>query len=306
MQRPFGILNVNKPPGVTSRRVVNRVARLAKPGKAGHAGTLDPLASGVLIVCVGSATRLISSVQQQPKVYRAVFQLGMRSDTDDITGEMIVDAGCRTVSADQVKTLLPRFVGRIEQVPPKFSAVHVNGRRAYQLARSGRDVHLSPRTVHVRQIELIAFEFPRLELDIECGSGTYIRSIGRDMGEQLGCGAVMSDLVRTRIGPYSIDSAVDLASLKDENFSENLLPAVTAVVGLPQYRCSPDQLQEIRHGRPISCDDTRFADETTVAVLTPDGHLACLARFNNQSLAPKQVFPFWDGVENNTPGEPGG
>ena len=294
MQRPFGILNAGKPPGVTSRWVVDRVARLVKPAKAGHAGTLDPLASGVLVVCVGSATRLISAVQRQPKVYRAVFQLGRRSDTDDVTGDVVIDAGADPVSVDELRALLPRFVGRIEQVPPKFSAVHVNGRRAYQLARSGQKVDLPPRTVHVSRIDLIAFEYPRLQLEIECGSGTYIRSIGRDLGEELGCGAVMSDLVRTRIGPYRLETAVEPASWTAENLRDNLLPAVTAVADFPRYRCPPDRLEELRHGRPIPCDETEVPDDATIAVLTPEGRLACLARCNRGNLSPKQVFPFWE------------
>jgi len=209
-----------------------------------------------------------------------------------VTGDVVVAPDIRPIALNDVQARLPGFVGRIEQVPPKFSAVHVNGQRAYQLARSGRDVDLAPRTVHVRRIELIAFAFPRLELEIECGSGTYIRSIGRDLGEQLGCGAVMSDLVRTRIGPYPIETAIDPASLTDETFSEHLLPAVTAVAELSHYRCPPDQLQDIHHGRPIPCDETAFPHAATVAVLAPDGRLACLARYDNGSLAPKQVFPF--------------
>src|SRR4051812_7138067 len=193
-----GVLNLNKPPGATSRDVVNRVVQLERKLKVGHAGTLDPLATGVLVVCVGAATRLIENVQRMPKVYRTVVRLGARSDTLDADGrvtevehpEVPDEGGIRAAMADQV--------GRIAQRPPAFSALKVEGRRAYDLARAGRDVDLAPRPVRIDRIDLLAYAWPRLELEIACGSGTYIRSIARDVGEALGCGGLVDVLVRTR------------------------------------------------------------------------------------------------------------
>ena len=290
--RAFGLLNIDKPAGVTSRKVVDVVARLVKPAKAGHAGTLDPLATGVLVVCVGPATRLIGMVQAQPKTYRATFRLGFRSDTDDIEGTVVETTPDPAVTQADVERLLPRFVGRIEQVPPQYSAVHVEGRRAYQLARRGEEVELKARTVEVYRIELLELTGRELRLEIECGSGTYIRSIGRDLGELLGCGAVMSDLVRTRIGPFRIEDAVQLDALSTESQPEKLLPATMAVSHLPRYQCSASELESIRRGRPIRAGDIAGAQAAMVAIAAPDGSLAALAEYDASgwSLAPRQVF----------------
>lgn len=289
----FGLLNINKPPGITSRKVVDHIAKLVEPAKAGHAGTLDPMATGVLVICVGAATRLTSFVQQQPKEYRATFQLGKRSNTDDITGEVVDVSNASPVSQNQIETLLPQFIGKIEQVPPQFSAVHINGRRAYELARKGKPVEMKPRTVEVYRITLNEFRYPEMELDIECGSGTYIRSIGRDLGNLLGCGAVMSNLVRTRIGPFRLVDAADLDQLTTTSLPDVLLPATKAVEHLPQYICQLEDLDEIRHGRLVSCvGGTGFDDGALIAVFTPEKELACLAcyREEDRTLAPKQVF----------------
>lgn len=289
----FGLLNINKPPGMTSRKVVDHVARLVKPAKAGHAGTLDPLAIGVLIVCVGRATRLIGMVQEQRKVYRAKFLLGCRSDTDDIEGNLTEVTPCPQVSRREIEKVLPRFIGRIEQVPPRYSAVHVGGKRAYELARRGEAIELKPRIVEVHQLELIGLSGNELELELECGSGTYVRSIGRDLGELLGCGAVMRELVRTRIGPFRLEEAVELDALDRDSIAGAMLPAATAVAHLPSYRCTDEELDAIRRGRSVRPSGPADAsDAGTVAVLGPDGELACLAEYSpaDDTLAPRQVF----------------
>ena len=290
--RAFGLLNIDKPAGMTSRKVVDVVARLVKPAKAGHAGTLDPLATGVLVVCVGPATRLIGMVQAQPKTYRTTFRLGFRSDTDDVEGDVVETTPTPVVTRADVERLLPRFVGRIEQVPPRYSAVHVEGRRAYDLARRGEEVALKPRTVDVYRIELIALAGRELKLEIECGSGTYVRSIGRDLGELLGCGAVMSELVRTRIGAFRLEDAIALDALTRETFADALLPAAMAVSDLRRYQCTAGDLESIRRGRPIQAPDLAGAAGAMVAVVAPDGSLAALAEHEAAArmLQPRQVF----------------
>jgi tRNA pseudouridine55 synthase len=289
--RAFGLLNIDKPAGVTSRKVVDRVARLVRPAKAGHAGTLDPLATGVLVVCVGPATRLIGMVQAQPKTYRATFRLGFRSDTDDVEGNVLETSPDPAVTRAGIERLLPRFTGRIEQVPPRYSAVHVEGRRAYDLARRGEEVALKPRAVDVHRIELAALAGRELTLEIECGSGTYVRSIGRDLGELLGCGAVMSELVRTRIGPFRIEQATPLHALTRDTLAEALLPATMAVSDLPVYRCSANELELVRQGRAVQAESLSGAGPA-VAILGPDGSLAALAEYDAaaRTLAPRQVF----------------
>lgn len=292
-QQPFGILNVDKPAALTSRCIVDMAQKIVSPAKAGHAGTLDPLATGVLVVCVGRATRLIDQIQSQPKEYRAKFLLGYRSATDDVTGEVTVTENASRVDIAQIEAVLPKFVGQIEQVPPQFSAVHVGGQRAYKLARRGKKVELAPRTVEVYDIRLVAFDFPAFTLDICCGSGTYIRSIGRDLGNLLGCGAVMNELVRTRVGPFSIEQAIAPQRVTARTLGDLLLPPTTAVGHLHQYTALPEELEHIRCGRPfISTGGHSPSDGETIAVLAPGGHLAALANYSRRdhTLTAKPVF----------------
>lgn len=284
-----GLLNVYKPIDWTSRDVVNRVERLVKPAKAGHAGTLDPLAEGVLVVAVGTSTRLISGVQEREKEYRATFQLGLRSDTDDNSGQITPTENVQPSTRAAIEALLPRFLGEISQVPPQFSAVHVDGKRAYHLARQGQAVDLAPRTVRVDRLEILDFTWPRLELLIECGSGTYVRSIGRDLGELLGCGAVMTALQRTRIGPFCISDAVAVDDLQRETIGTRLQPPARAVEHWPSHRCDDAELWEIAHGRMLVLPE--FSEQTRVALLTRSGELAALAEARSLGrVAPTQVF----------------
>jgi tRNA pseudouridine55 synthase len=247
----FGALNVHKPAGLTSRAVVDRVERLIRPVRAGHAGTLDPLATGVLVICVGQATRLIQYVQRMPKTYHATFLLGRSSETDDVEGEVVPVADAPTPSRESLDNALKQFVGDIEQRPPAHSAIKLAGRRAYKLARRGVAVEIAPRPVTIHSISVRRYVYPNLELDIECGSGTYVRSLGRDLGAALGTAAVMSALVRTAIGRFCIQDAIALDDLRAETLSQHLQPALTIVDNLPRVALSEAQLLEIRNGRPI-------------------------------------------------------
>jgi tRNA pseudouridine55 synthase len=248
----FGLLNVDKPAGCSSRHVVDVVERLVRPAKAGHAGTLDPLATGVLVICVGKATRLISYVQQMPKRYRATFQLGRHSETDDIEGEVVELRAAPVPTIGQIDETLRQFLGEIEQVPPLHSAVKVGGRRAYALARRGKAVELAPRKVTIHGIEVRRYEYPELELEIECGSGTYVRSLGRDLAAALGTAAVMSALKRSAIGRFQIADALALDDVNGETVAKHLLPATAAVEHLPQVTVDTAQAVDLRNGRPIA------------------------------------------------------
>ncbi|QEG34225.1 tRNA pseudouridine(55) synthase TruB [Bythopirellula goksoeyrii] len=272
----LGFLNINKPAGWTSRDVVNRVQRLVRPAKAGHAGTLDPLATGVLVVAVGRATRLIEYVQQKQKRYEASFLLGRRSPSEDIETEVseIVEATIPTLT--EINAALPRFVGSIEQRPPAYSAVHVAGRRAYDLAREGKEVSIAPRSVEVDRLDFTRYEYPELDLAIDCGSGTYVRSLGRDLAESLGTGAVMSRLVRTAIGEFTLNQSVAIDELTPERIEEELVPLAVAVSHLPQMMLSSEQVRELEFGRTIAVEGYRAGAEIAgingrgdlVAVLT--------------------------------------
>ncbi len=249
---PFGLLNINKPAGLTSRDAVNRVERLVRPAKAGHAGTLDPLATGVLVICVGQATRLIRFVQQMRKQYRATFLLGHSSETDDIERDFVAISNAVEPTRVKIDSVLPQFVGDIQQRPPTYSAIKIAGRRAYKLARKGADFELAARTVTIHRIEVLRYEYPELDLVIECGSGTYIRALGRDLGSALGTAAVMSALERTAIGRFPIEQSIPLDRLSPETLVQNLQPALAAVSELALLKLSDAQIVEIHHGRPIA------------------------------------------------------
>jgi tRNA pseudouridine55 synthase len=278
----LGILNVNKPAGRSSRRVVDQLVRLVRTEKVGHAGTLDPLATGVLVVCVGQATRLIPYVQQMAKQYRATFLLGRRSDTDDIEGDVTEVAGAVAPLRADIEAALPRFLGEIEQVPPAHSAVKVGGRRAYKLARAGQMLELAPRTVTIHELSICRYEYPELVLDIHCGSGTYVRALGRDLSSTLNSSAVMSALTRTSIGEFHIVDALALDELTTSSVSINLRPALAAVANLRQIRLVETQLVELRHGRSVyvDCLSKSMGMDYGVeyAAINPAGELAAIVR----------------------------
>jgi tRNA pseudouridine55 synthase len=247
----FGLLNIDKPPSWTSREAVDHVARLVRPTKVGHAGTLDPLATGVLLVLVGPATRLMDYSHRLPKRYRATFLLGRQSATDDIEGEVTELESVAEPSAEQLASVLPSFLGQIEQRPPAHSAVKVQGRRAYKLARRGEAVELRPRPVMIHSLAVVRYEYPELVLDIECGTGTYVRALGRDMAEALGTAAVMSALVRTAIGPFRVEESLAVDAIDGESLAGQILPPVEVLVDIPRITLTADEMIEVRNGRYI-------------------------------------------------------
>src|SRR6266849_314652 len=198
-----GLLVVDKPSGMTSRDVVDRAARwFPRRTRLGHTGTLDPLATGILVLCVGAATRLTEYVQRMAKTYHAGLLLGVRSDTDDADGTVLPVVVDVPPSGTQVAEALRSFIGTIDQIPPADSAAKLTGRRAYALARRGEEVVLQPRAVQIHRIDIQQYEYPRLRLEVHCGNGTYIRSLARDLGIVLGCGAMIETLRRTQVGPF--------------------------------------------------------------------------------------------------------
>lgn len=247
-----GILNLAKPSGTTSRRALDVVARLVRPTRAGHAGTLDPLASGVLVVCIGQATRLIEYVQRMPKTYEATFLLGRTSDTEDVEGKVDEISNPPLPTRAQIERAAAALVGEILQRPPAFSALKVQGRRAYDLARSGEVVDLAPRPITVYAMEVTSYDYPLLGLRIRCGSGTYVRSLGRDLAESLGTGAVMSALTRTAIGPFLLTDSCDPESLRTvDDVEARLQPPAVAVADLPSVVVDESEIRTLRFGQQI-------------------------------------------------------
>ncbi len=247
----LGILNINKRAGWTSRDVVNRVHRFVRPEKAGHAGTLDPLATGVLVVAVGQATRLVQYSHRLPKSYRATFLLGRRSASDDVDTELEMLDAAPIPSPEQIEAALPRFLGEIMQRPPAFSAVSVEGQRAYKLARRGESVDLTPRQVVIHSLNVMHYQYPELVLDIRCGSGTYVRALGRDLAESLQTAAVLAALERTEIGSLDLSAAVDVDQL-ESRIQELLLPPRLLVEALPWISLTPGEIQELHFGRTVN------------------------------------------------------
>jgi len=295
----FGVLNIRKPPGVTSRDLVNVIQRLIRPVKCGHAGTLDPMATGVLLVCLGPATRLAAMLQEGTKTYVAEFTLGLVSDTDDCTGTMELCPVPEPVpSLEKIEQTLQSMTGTVSQVPPVYSAVHVAGQRAYALARQGHAVTLNAKEIEIHSIRVLHYEWPRLELEIVCGSGTYIRSIARDLGEQLGCGGLMSRLERTRIGSFAVTDGVTVEELRLDNISQFLCPAVRIVEHLPKFDCRLAEVSSLRCGRTLfcspdhlSCHSPLLAGETVALTRNDFTELLALAEVTADGrLQPRTVF----------------
>ena len=248
----FGLLNIDKPRGITSRDVVNRVQRLVKPHKVGHAGTLDPLATGVLVVALGPATRLIEYVQRMPKTYLATFLLGQTSDTEDIEGEVVALTDPPIPAEEELRAVLPNFTGIITQQPPAYSALKVGGQRAYALARRGEAVELAPRPVEIHEINVVRYQYPELELLIRCGSGTYVRSLGRDIARALGTDAVMSALVRQAIGQFRIEEAGAYSELAPSKIEQRLLPPTLAVGEMPHVVVTSHEASRLWQGQSLA------------------------------------------------------
>jgi tRNA pseudouridine55 synthase len=230
-----GVIAIDKPTGVSSRRVVDAVAGALGTKSVGHAGTLDPLAEGVVVVCVGPATKLVDFVHELPKHYVATFLLGRSSPSDDLETPVEEEAVPVRPAPEAIAAALPGFRGPILQRPCDYSAVHVDGKRAYRLARKGRPVSLAAKPVRIDRLEVTAYDWPRLGLDIECSSGTFVRAIGRDLAEVLGTRAVMESLVRTAVGPFRQAAALPLAAVTPDAVRQALQPALDAVPHLPRH-----------------------------------------------------------------------
>ncbi len=259
--------------------------------RIGHAGTLDPLATGVLVLCLGSATRLVEYVQRMSKAYQCTICLGARSDTDDADGVITPSVGARVPGSSEVINALSGFIGTVDQVPPAYSAAKVDGHRAYALARKKEEVVLSPRPVEIYGIDLIRYDYPEVEIEVGCGKGTYIRSLARDLGEKLGSGAFVRTLRRTRIGPFTQERAVSL-EVDVETALAHLLPAAEAVADLPQLVLAKPEREHLRHGLAIRLPDGVSAQGDVIAVLDEMGTLTALVTFDlaSNSLRPEKVF----------------
>jgi tRNA pseudouridine55 synthase len=287
-----GILNVDKPLGVTSHDVVNAVRRLAGQRQVGHAGTLDPAASGVLLICLGKATRVAEYLMAGHKRYRATITLGVRTDTDDADGQVLSQEDCPPLAVSALERVLARFVGRISQVPPVYSAIKRGGEAAYKKARRGEPVMLEPRWVDIDEFILLDWTPPHLVAEVACSSGTYVRALARDVGDAIGCGAHLSSLVRLQSGRFRLEDASSLERVADAfahgEESYLLHPLDDALLHMPALIVTSEQAKAIRHGQRICAP----AGDDLHRAYGPEGEFLAILEWDQQQgqWQPKKVF----------------
>lgn len=293
-----GILNINKPVGNTSFSIVSIIKRLIGERRVGHAGTLDPMASGVLPVCFGKGTRIVEFLLESSKVYRAQIELGIATDTHDAIGNITGRGDSSTVKLEQIEHALCSFRGLIQQVPPMFSALKYKGKRLYHLAREGITVNRESRAATIHRLELLDFNTPFITLEIECSRGTYIRSLAHDLGELLGCGAHLKELVRLSYGPFDIESAVSPSQLEDafanNDWQQFIYPIDTVLGNWSSVVVGDKQEQVIKNGGLVSMENGQIEDGDKVRcrAYNEEGCFLAVLYFNSErgQWQPEKVF----------------
>ena len=301
-QPVHGWISIDKPSGRTSAQVTAQVRRLLNAAKAGHGGTLDPLATGVLPIALGEATKTVSYVMNGIKRYRFTVRWGEERSTDDLEGEITTTSALRPTESD-IKTVLPDFVGDIEQVPPDYSAIKLDGKRAYELARKGEEVSLTKRQVHIEEFSLISCsDNDHAVFEVVSGKGTYMRSLARDIARRLGTVGHISALRRTSCGPFSETASISLESLEalvhSAPPSAYLLAVETALDDIPALALNAAQADHLRHGRPVRVQDpggrsfveTGSLVEGDVLCAMADGQPVALARFTEGEIRAVRVL----------------
>jgi len=292
-----GIINLNKPQGMTSFRVVARVRKLSGERKVGHSGTLDPETTGVLPILLGRATRLARFLVESPKVYRARIEFGRATTTYDASGTTTGRGDPSSLTLEQIESAIDSFCGPIEQIPPMYSAIKHRGRPLYHLARAGIEVPRQPRMVTIYRLDLLDWQSPILSIEVECSKGTYIRSLAHDLGQLLGCGAHLEGLVRLQTGIFHIDKSISLTELEDvfehgywETFVHPLDSVLSHLAAIVVDAAGEDA---VVHGRPLALADGQDAAHGEQRrAYSSDGRFLALLRFNSQngSWRPEKVF----------------
>lgn len=284
-----GILSVDKGIGWTSHDVVARVRGIAGQRQVGHAGTLDPAATGLLLLVLGQATKLSSYLMTSTKVYCGEVVLGVTTATDDAEAPLGEQRDLGSLSEAEIAAVLEKFHGTIEQTPPTYSAVHHKGQRLYELARRGQEFTPPPRMVRIESIEALCWNRPRLTLRIRCGSGTYIRALARDIGAALGVGGYLHALRRVASGGFTVDEAVSIDTLTNRREVERVSrPVDLAVADLPALALSPSQGEDIIHGRPAAVE--KSVRPGPVRLYAPGGELLALGEVSENTVRPTRVF----------------
>ena len=289
-----GVLVIDKPTGMTSHDVVQIVRNGTHIRRAGHTGTLDPRASGVLVVLVGPAVRLSEFISASEKRYQAVLRLGLTTDTFDMDGRVLTSSPVN-ISYEELEETLKTFIGEVDQIPPAYSAIKINGEKAYERARRGEEVEMEPRKVRVDGIELLDWESPEAIIDIQCSSGTYVRSLIHDLGEKLGCGATLVGLRRTKNGRFSLRDAVSLRRLQEAfvngDWYRFLIPASEALGDWYTVELTLDQVDQVRHGHRVPAVEDVPTD-TIARAVSEEGELVALVEYDAEAheWQPRKVF----------------
>lgn len=281
----LGILVVDKPIGITSHDVVNRVRRAFQTKRVGHSGTLDPLATGVLVLAVGPATRFLQYLPLEPKEYVAHVRFGASSTTYDAEGDLTIGGPIPENLAEALANILPDFRGLIQQVPPMYSAIKRDGKPLYELARQGQVVHRDPRTIHIGGITVESCSTDEAVIRIECSGGTYIRTLADDLGKRLGCGAYLVGLDRTRVGIFMHPQAIPLT----EAGPKDLISLKIALGSMPQISLDERKVKSIREGQIIGIGEP--PESKMVALLTPQGNVFSIGRVEGNMVQPECVIP---------------
>jgi tRNA pseudouridine55 synthase len=293
-----GILNVDKPPGITSHDVVDAVRRISGQRQVGHAGTLDPMATGVLLVCLGKATRVTEYLMAGAKLYRATVVLGAVTDTYDAEGEILSSGGRTDFSRQEIEAALADFRGRIEQVPPMYSALKREGQPLHRLARQGKTVEREPRTVEIQEITLLDWTAPSLVFEVACSPGTYVRSLAHDLGQRLGSGAYLASLVRLSSGRFALEEATSLARLEEAfrhgQEAEYLLPLDEALLDWPAIIVDRDGARRIVQGQAVAGEPpaTEGSEAPLCRAYSLDGEFLAIMTYHAATgqWRPKKVF----------------
>jgi tRNA pseudouridine55 synthase len=279
-----GILNINKSEGMTSFGVVSRLKRLSGEKHVGHTGTLDPMATGVLPVCFGQATRISSLIMETDKTYIAGIKLGIATDTYDREGKITETNDTSDLTAEQVITALESFTGTIEQVPPAYSAIKHQGKKLYQLARSGILVQPKARKVTINRLNILSIELPLISIEVACSKGTYIRSLAHDLGQKLGCGAHLDKLVRTRCGLFKLDDAIELSAVADAfkqgNWQRLLHPLDYPLISYKKTVLNSDPANDVKHGLSVRLDIAAETPDEIICAYGPDDNFLAMLKYD--------------------------
>lgn len=306
-----GVIAIDKPPGVSSARVVAQVKRILKARKVGHTGTLDPMATGILVCCVNQATRIAQFLIHNKKRYRATLHLGIETDTQDATGKVISNTEPDAINVEMIGHVFKQFQGSYLQSPPAYSALKIKGIPSYRYARSGRPVHKAARRVLIEAIKILSIEIPYVRFDVSCSSGTYVRTLCADIGKELGCGGHLKALRRTENGRFTIDAALtvpELESLADQDrVSERMVSMANALPDMVEVKANKALTLQIKHGRVIRAHDLSglsFSDsdglratQTYIKILDAKQNLLALLRHNRQDDTFNYVCVFSDNID---------